>query len=208
MKALTQPNVATYEQIANDAPPESTSKAFTWIFAASIISGLIGVAGAFIFGNATRVSNVSGVNPALFAGTSSTVGLICIPIVGLLAVLVTALFVGISHVIARALGGTGTYNKLLYATAAYSAPLQMVYSVIGLVPVLGSCVNLILGIYGLVLNVTAVKAVHQFDWGKAILSSVVIWIGVLVIVAVVVIVILALLGPAIGNIFSNMVQTL
>src|SRR5712691_7434446 len=69
MKALTQPNVATFEQIANDAPLDSNSKAFTWIFAASVISGLIGVAGAFIFGNATRASNIGGVNPALLTGT-------------------------------------------------------------------------------------------------------------------------------------------
>ena len=208
IKALTQPNVATFEQIANDAPPDSYSKALTWIFAATLVSGLINVVVGLVFSSAARFSNVRGIDPATLQGTSTVVSLICVPVIGLISVIITAIIVGITHLVARALGGTGTYNKLIYTTAAYSAPLTIVSSLIGVIPVVGACVNLILGIYGLVLNVTSVKAVHQFDWGKAILSSVVIWIGLLVLVAVILIVVLALLGPSIGNIFSNIVQGL
>ena len=49
----------------------------------------------------------------------------------------------------------------------------------------------------------AVKAVNQFGWGKAIASSVLPL--ALILVPVAVIAILLLLGPVIGNVFSNIV---
>ncbi len=66
----------------------------------------------------------------------------------------------------------------------------------------------IVGIYGLVLNIMAVKAVHQLDWGRAIASSAVIWVGLLCCVSVVIIAVLTLLGPSIGNVFSNIIENL
>jgi len=135
------------------------------------------------------------------------INVICSPVVGIIAVLFFAIFVGITNLIARALGGTGTYSQLAYTVAAYSAPLSIISIVLSAIPVVG-CLNIVLGIYSLVLNVIAVKATHQFGWGQAIISSVVLWVLVFVLVAVIVIVVLALLGPAIGNIFSNIVVNL
>ena len=103
------------------------------------------------------------------------------------------------------LGGTGTYAKLAYAFAAYLAPLTLVSSFISAIPLV-NCLTLPIAIYGIVLNVIAVKAVHQFGWGKALASSVLVFAGILLVVAVGVIVILALLGPAIGTVFSNIVE--
>ena len=107
--------------------------------------------------------------------------------------------------VAGALGGTGSYSKLAFAFAAYLAPLSVISSVLGLIPYV-NCLAFPLGIYGIVLNVTAVKAVNQLSWGKAIAASVVILAGVVIGVACLTIVILALLGPAIGNVFSNIIQ--
>ena len=72
----------------------------------------------------------------------------------------------------------------------------------------GVFISFIVGIYGLVLNVMAVKAVHQFDWGRSIASSAVIWVGLLCCASVVIIVILTLMGPAIGNVFSGILNDL
>src|SRR3972149_1724301 len=73
---------------------------------------------------------------------------------GIIGLLITA---GISHLVARALGGTGTFPDLSYALSAYLAPLGIVTSLLGMVPYL-SCLNAPLGIYGLFLNARAVKS--------------------------------------------------
>ena len=143
----------------------------------------------------------------LAGGGSILTNLICAPVAGAIAVLIAAVLTLITQAIAGALGGTGSYEKLLYTTAAFTAPLGIVGAVMSLIPVVG-LLGFVIGIYEIVLQVTAVKAVNQFGWGKAIMSSIVIWACVLVLVAVVVIVILALLGPSIGTIFSNIVDSL
>lgn len=70
-----------------------------------------------------------------------------------------------------------------------------------------NCLAFPLGIYGLVLNAIAVKAVHQFSWGRALAASfALLAVALLCLLPVFVIVVLAILGPAIGNIFSNIVN--
>src|SRR5262249_28258533 len=157
------------------APPDSVSKAFIWLFAASVISGLIGVF-ANILLNSIRYQNLQGVDVTALQGGSAITGVICVPVFALIGVILSAFVIVVTNVVAKALGGTGTFNKLMYTCAAFLAPLTIVTSIISIVP-LFNCFNVILWIYGLVLNVTAVKAVHQFDWGKAIISSIVIWIA-------------------------------
>jgi hypothetical protein len=114
---------------------------------------------------------------------------------------------GLSHGMASMLGGTGTFTRLTYAFAAYPAPLAIVSIVIAFIPIM-NYLGFLVTIYGLVLNIMAVKAVHQLDWGRSFLSSVIIWAALLCCVALVVIAILTLLGPAIGNVFSNIIESL
>jgi uncharacterized membrane protein len=91
----------------------------------------------------------------------------------LLSVLFFALLVAIIQWIAKLFGGTGTYDKLLYAFAAISVPFTIVSSLFVLlsaIPFVGICTGIIsigLSIYVLVLQVMAVKAVNRFGWGQA-----------------------------------------
>jgi len=206
IKALTQPSVATYEQIASDAPFGSNSKAYTWIFISALISSLISVLGGSLTAR-TQTFPAAVPSSVSFESPNAVLSIICSPVIAVIAVLFFAIFVAITNLIARALGGTGTYSKLLYVSAAISAPLSIINGILGLIPIV-NCLSIPLGIYAIVLDVMAVKAVHQFGWGQAILSSFVIWIVLLILVAVLIIVILALLGPAIGDIFSNTVRSL
>ena len=205
IKALTQPSVATYEQIASDAAASPNSRAYNWLFIAGIIAGVINYLGGFVF---PKSLPIPGADSRLVQASPSLLGIICgVPIGVLIGIAIFVVIVGITQIIAGALGGTGTFSKLMYTSAAINAPLSIVTSVLGVVPII-SCLNLPLVLYGLVLHVTAVKAVNQFGWGKAILSSLVIWVLLLILIAVVIIVILALLGPSIGDIFSNTVRSL
>jgi hypothetical protein len=103
------------------------------------------------------------------------------------------------------LGGVGSHSELVYAQAAFLAPLTLMIDVLGVIPFI-NCLIFPLAIYGVVLNVISIKAVNRFGWGKAIASSVLIWGAALWLVSVFVIVILALTGPAVGHVFSNIIQ--
>lgn len=198
IKAITQPSETSYDEIVND-PNASTRRAYSWIF----VSSLIGFIFYVIVANLLGTNAMGSVDEAL--GSMFMVIICGAPIGALVAVLGAMINAGFSQLIASALGGTGTYSKLVYAFAAYLAPLALVSYLLGAIPFI-NCLALPLGLYGIFLNVTAVKAVNKFGWGKAIVSSVVIWLLLLVLLSIAVIVILALLGPAIGNVFSNIME--
>ena len=102
--------------------------------------------------------------------------------------------------LAHKLGGTGTYTELAYGWAASIAPLALITGALGSIPnVYALALNAGVGLYGSVLQVTAIKAVHHFSWGRAIASVFLIPVAV-ILVAVAVIVFLTLAGTASRNI--------
>ncbi len=205
IKALTRPNLESYEEIANSSSV-NTNTALTWVFVATLIGFVVEIVAALVFNTGQTGYYAGGATLTNTTG-SSFISLCCAPVGAIIAVVVFAIVNGITHLIARALGGTGKYEQLVYTVGAYSAPLTIISAVLYSIPCVG-LFNIVLGIYGIVLNVIAVKAVHRFGWGQAILSSIAIWIILVIFVAVVVIVVLALLGPSIGNIFSNITTNL
>jgi hypothetical protein len=87
------------------------------------------------------------------------------------ALLGVAFSAWVTQLIARALGGSGTYTKLVYLFAAFQAPLLIVSPLGGLpVPCL-FLVSLGTGLYGLLLTVISVEAVNRFGWGRALAAS-------------------------------------
>jgi hypothetical protein len=203
IQAVTRPSVATFEKIGRD-PKASTTRGFLWVFITSLVGYAFIMAGQMAFGGPAGAS--------MFGGQSNLepVQMLVIfacqtPIIAGLSIVGLAISAGITTLIARALGGSGTFSQLVYAFAAYEAPLTLVSGVLGAIPFV-IFLNFFLGIYGIVLNVIAVKAVHRFGWGKAIVSSMVILFGILVLIAVVTIVILALIGPEIEHVFNNVIQ--
>jgi hypothetical protein len=195
--------VATFEGLVQD-PNATERRAYTWIFVSALIGLAISALLGIVFGTSTPESPEA---TGVMVGSSLTCLICGAPISAGLSVLGLMIMAGITQLIAGALGGTGTYSKLVYAFAAYTAPLTLITSVLGAIPYI-NFLTVPLVIYGMVLNVIAVRAVHQFGWGKAIASSVVILVGILVLVAIVVIAILLLLGPVVGNVFSNIVENI
>jgi hypothetical protein len=94
---------------------------------------------------------------------------------------------GLVYLVARMLGGGGTFLEHAYLLALAYVPLQMIASVMGLVPVLGGLVAAAVIIYMLVLIVMAISAAHRLTIGSSIVAAV-----LPVLVAVVVIVLLAI----------------
>ncbi len=204
ISALTQPSEATYQAIAGDVNA-TMNRAYAWVAASSVVSYLLLIIVQICVITATSSGRSSNIGTVLGATFASALCGIPFALVG--SIVGFAIITGLSHLIAKALGGTGNYNQLSFAVAAYSAPLGIITSVISIIPIV-SCLSIVIGVYGIVLNVIAIKAVHRFGWDKAILSSVVILVLLVVLVACVVIVLLALLGPAMGNVFSNIIRSL
>lgn len=182
VKAITQPNEQTFVDIT-ESPDMKAQTAYIWVFIAGTISGII-QAIAQAISTATglnALSQIPGLEQYLpqtsggggFAFGALVGGICASPFVGLLSVLFFALLVAIIQWIAKLFGGTGTYDKLLYAFAAISVPFTIISSLFVLfsaIPFVGICTGIIslgLSIYALVLQVMAVKAVNRFGWGPA-----------------------------------------
>lgn len=204
VNTITKPSVETFEDIVAD-PNASASKAYTWVLITSFISYIVIIGLSFLLDAFLGTTGIEQFGFVESITSSLLLVMCCAPILSLLAVLGLALNAGISQFVAGLLGGTGSYNDLAYAFGAYQAPLTLISSAISVVPYL-NCLGIFIVIYGIVLNITAIKAVNKFDWARAIMSSVVVLVGILAIVAVFVIIFLALLGPAIGTVFSNIIM--
>jgi hypothetical protein len=204
VNAITKPSVETFEDIVAD-PNASASKAYTWVLITSFLSYVITLGISFMLDAFLGTTGIEQFGFVESITSSILLVLCCAPILSLVAVLALILNAGISQFVAGLLGGTGTYNELAYAFGAYQAPLTLITSAISVIPYL-NCLGIIFGLYAIVLNITAIKAVNKFDWARAIMSSVVVLIGIFSFVAVIVIIVLALLGPAIGSVFSNIIM--
>jgi hypothetical protein len=221
MTAVTKRSEQTYAALAEHPDAATTTRAFTWIFLAGTISALIsGILQAILAlaGFSPQVPGLADLFGSAQGGLAFSLGFsICFsPIAGVLGVLFFAIGVGLIQWIAKMFGGVGTFSKLTYPMAAISVPFTLLSSVLtsfSSIPYLGICAGLIslgLGIYVLVLQVTAVKGVNHFGWGQAIgsyfLPTVILLCCALVPIGV--IAAMRLLGPQIGNTFSTINNSL
>lgn len=201
--ALLRPSLETYEGIIND-PEASPNRAYRWVFICALIGYLI----SFFLGLVlSSLGFTSIADLGAFAGFSVITLICCLPVVGALAVIGLAIGAALTQFIAGLLGGEGSYSRLVYAYGAYTAPLSLVSGVISSIPF----VNLLaipLAIYGIALNVISVNAVNKFGWGKSMVAALIIPIVILLVVPCAVIAVLALMGPAIGDVFSQIINEL
>lgn len=122
------------------------------------------------------------------------------PLGGIVSLIAGLVAVGFIYVVSRALGGSGSYEKLFNTMAAFQVPISVVTAVVSVVPLVG-CLSGFIGIYGLVLVVIANKVVMGYDTGKAVIASVVIPV---VVVGIIFLCMFVILGAAIGAVFQNL----
>jgi hypothetical protein len=198
--ALTQPNEQSYSALADD-PSASVGKAFAWVFVSGLVS--FGVASllrlAFI---STTLSTMEQARDAsLGLGVITIAALVCL---APLSAAMTGIFLmasaGIQQFVAGALGGEGSFSRLYYVVAAYTAPISLIGTVLSVIPFLGACLSAILGFYALALNALAIKAVNRFGWGSAVLSMLV---PVVFLVLIFIIVFFGLLYPSLTDLLAQ-----
>ena len=190
LNVLTHPNEETFVQ-EGEKPDANLTTALIWIVIAGIVAAVFGYIGSSLALNAQgpmmqQMIDQMDLPPeakaelgALFSGgfmagmlgAASFASIFITPIFFLIGV-------GILHLIARMMGGTGEFGKYAYLVAVFQAPLTIVQAVVGLVPILGGCISLVATIYGFVLTYFATKVAHNLTSGKAIVV-VIIPIGIL-----------------------------
>lgn len=213
IKVVTQPNEQTFIDIT-EHPDASPKTAYIWIFIAGTLTVIVsGILQAILA--ATGLGGQSGFEGAGAAVGGSLIGTICIsPFAGAFLVLFFALGVAIIQWIAKLFGGTGTYDKLVYAFAAIYLPFSLVSMLLvpfNVVPYLNICTSLFstaLGFYSLFLQITAVKAVNRFGWGQAAGSVLLPVLVILVVCGCIAFIGMLLMGPMIGSVFSEINQSL
>lgn len=217
-KVFTKPGEATFLEIT--AHPEARAKAaYIWVFLAGVFSSLLNSLTQFVIGLAGlqqavpdfgQVPGASGV-----LGAAGLLGAICgAPIAGLFSVIGFAIGVGIVHATARFFGGQGTFDRLAYAFGAIAVPFSVVSALavpLNAVPYAVFCtlpLLVLVGIYVLYLQVTAVKAVHRFTWGEAAAAFFLPSILLLMLCGLLVLGLMSLAGPALNEILQQMPQGL
>jgi len=178
-KVYTKPNEQTFVQITSH-PEAKARSAYTWVFLAGALSGLINSVTQTILAMIELKQNPTDLGPlepstvgSIF-GLTGLLGALCAaPVAGVFAVIGFALSVGIVHATARFFGGQGTFDKLAYAFGAVIVPVTVISAFLipfNQLPFVSFCTFpalLLIGVYVIYLEVTAVKAVHQFSWGEA-----------------------------------------
>lgn len=219
IKAVAKPNEQTFVEIT-EQPDAASRTAFIWVFIAGTISGIFQAILQAIYaatGTSPRIpipgleqfTQTSGGHAGAM-GITLIISLCLSPLAGVISVIFFALFTAIVQWIAKLFGGAGSFDKLAYAFAAIMVPFTLVSSALALftaIPFVGACLGILsfgLSLYGMVLNVMAVKGVNRFGWAPAIGSVFIPGIVVFIFCCCIVFAGAMLLGPVLGDAFKGL----
>lgn len=180
MNVLTHPGEAAFQEEQHH-PQAKLSTAIIWVAISGVVAAIFNGIGALIGGGAmsgTMQSILS--NPDIppemrdmigqYAGAAGGGGFFAAFCGALILTPIVFLIVsGILFVIAKMFGGDGEFEEQTYLLSTFGAPLTMVNAVIGIVPILGACLGLLIGLYQLVLATMAIKVSHNLDTAKAVM---------------------------------------
>lgn len=219
LNAVTKPSEQAYAALAESTDAQTNNRAFTWVFlagtASAIISGIL-QALLSLAGFAPQIpglSDLTGNAPRSAIGTLG-ISLCASPVAGAFAVLFFAIFIGITQWVAKMFKGTGNFSQLAYVTAAISVPFTLVSSLLtplSALGVVGYCfggVSLLLGLYGMYLQLLAVKSVNRFGWGEAAGAYFLPLLLIVCLCACVTFGLISLLVPAISETFNQITPNL
>jgi hypothetical protein len=205
---LTKPGAATF---AEELPKASWDITLVQILIMIVVGVVLGVIHAAITpaiaNTALSGSGLSGVNvqtytSLLYASSfgSAFLGIISVPLSFFIGV-------GIQFLIAKAFKGEGTFLTQSYTSLLYQVPLYIIVSLLSLLSVIPIAGVIIAGlvsfasfVFGVILNVFQLMAVHRLSGGKAV------W--VVLIPYIVAFVLLLLCGLVAGALIFSVVKNM
>jgi hypothetical protein len=163
--ALIKPSVATFSKEKNSASWGLVCiQLLTW----AILDAALGLLVNLISPPATS-------SPFLqVLSLATSVGLVVV------VPLLFFLLMGIVYLFARVLGGQGTFLEQCNTSLSIQLPLGILSKILALIPVVGRLLNSFLSLYGIVLQVFVIMAVHRLSRGRAIVALLLPVVGIVV----------------------------
>jgi Yip1 domain len=153
LNALAKPSVATYTADKGNA---SWSLVWIQLLVWAVLDAMLGLLVNFIY------PPVTGTTFSRLFSLTTSIGLIGI------VPLLFFLLMGIVYLLAKVFGGQGTFLEQCNSSLYIQAPLGIFSKLLALIPVVGRILNSVLSLYGIVLQVFVIIAVHRLSRGKAI----------------------------------------
>lgn len=174
MKVLISPGADVF-LAEREKPAATLTTGLVWIILAALVTALLGLLQTQpVASSLGGLAEMVGLMPPDLRGYMEMIlnNDSLISNASLSSIIITPLFfiigVGILHLVASVLGGRGQFGRYAYLNATYAAPLAMISSLLGFVPVVGGCLGGILTIYGWVLTYFATKVEYGLSDGRAI----------------------------------------
>jgi hypothetical protein len=159
INVLTEPGVATF---AAEMGRASWRMVWVQLLGWGVISTILGWVAQAIFASISyrfAGSLSPQVMQQISANSASYGGIIGVP-------LGFFIWMGLVYLLAKAFNGQGTFLTQSYTSLLFQAPLGVLSGILGLVPYFG-LLSFAVFIYGIVLQVFALMAVHRLSGGKA-----------------------------------------
>ncbi len=160
IKVLTKPSAQSF---AEEMGKADWSMVWIQLLILALIGTILGlIRGAIGMAGSSFVTNNNFDPAAIIALTvsGSTFSFIAVPVSFFIVV-------GIQYLLARAFQGQGNFLTQGYTYLLFTVPLNLVSYLLGLIPIFGAFAGFALFIYGIVLNVFSIMAVHRLSGGKA-----------------------------------------
>jgi hypothetical protein len=165
IKAITQPSVASFQEILDD-PIASMTRGLIWIFIVGVIYALIAIAAFGYYMQQITLAYGANINLSSIPLIYIICGVLSI-VVGLpLGIFLSA---GVIHIISTIMGGQGDFDKLVYIVSSFTAPTLLITGVIAYIPIV-KLLSYLISIYIIILYIISIMTVYKFSVGKAILT--------------------------------------
>ena len=161
IRVLTKPSAQTFAEEMGKADWGMVwIQLLIWALIGTIL-GLIGSAIGLASSSFVRNNTFNPASIIALTVSGSTFSFIAVPVTFFIVV-------GIQYLLAKAFKGQGNFLTQGYTYLLFEVPISIVSYLLGFIPILGGIAGFALAIYGIVLNVFAIMAVHRLSGGKAV----------------------------------------
>ncbi len=159
-RVLTKPSVRTFAEEMGKADWAMVwIQLLIWALIGTIlglIRAAIGLAGSsFVTNNTFNPASITALTVS-----GSTFSIIAVPVSFFIVV-------GIQYLLAKAFSGEGNFLTQGYTYLLFEVPIAIISYLLAFIPIFGGIAGFALAIYGIVLNVFSIMAVHRLSGGKA-----------------------------------------